>query len=88
MNTNVATRRVVRLVFVLVALAITGEAAHMVFDQVNAVVAHHFFHIVFPLAAFLVFAALVARDVRAHGWPRFSWRLAPAEQVAPSHDRG
>jgi hypothetical protein len=59
----------------LVAVAVLGEAAHLLLDQVNAVVAHHFFHIVFPLAAFAVFAWFVANDIRAHGWPTFSWRL-------------
>jgi hypothetical protein len=56
----------------LVPLALLGEAGHILLDELNAVVAHHFFHILFPLVAFGVFAGFVAIDVRHHGWPRFS----------------
>jgi hypothetical protein len=36
---------------------------------------HHALHIGLVLLAFVVFAALVARDVARNGWPAFSWRL-------------
>jgi hypothetical protein len=62
-------------ILVLVSLGVLGEAGHLLLDQLNLVVAHHFFHILFPLVAFVIFAAFVGRDIRAHGWPTFSWRL-------------
>ena len=72
-------RRTTRAGFVLLAtLVVVGEAGHIALDDMNAVIAHHVFHMVFPLIAFAVFGLFVARDVRAHGWPRFSWRLEPA----------
>ena len=65
-----------RLPALLLLLAgLLGELGHVVLDQLNAGLAHHIFHLAFPLVAFAVFAVFVARDVRAHGWPRFSWRL-------------
>jgi hypothetical protein len=70
-----ATARTLALALMLVVILVLGEAGHIVLDELDAVVAHHFFHIVFPLVAFAVFGAFVARDVRAHGWPTFSWRL-------------
>jgi hypothetical protein len=36
---------------------------------------HHSAHLVLPLVAFVVFSVFVARDIRDHGWPTFSWRL-------------
>jgi hypothetical protein len=71
------TRGLVVALVVLAAMAALGEAAHVVLDEMNAVVAHHFFHIVFPVIAFAIFGTLVGRDVRTHGWPTFSWRLQP-----------
>jgi len=59
------------------ALVVLGEAGHIVLEQLNLDLGYHLFHILFPLVAFAIFAAFVARDVRAHGWPTFSWRLAP-----------
>ena len=78
----------------LVLLAVLGEAGHVLLDQLNAVMAHHFFHIAFPLVAFVIFGGLVANDVRARGWPKFSWRLdaqpcaAPAERSEAQRARG
>ena len=70
------------LAAVSVLLVVLGEAGHVLLDQLNAVVAHHVFHIVFPLIAFAVFAGFVAHEVREHGWPAFSWRLGA--EAAPS----
>ena len=67
--------RASRLTALLFFTAIVGEAGHMLFDALGVDLAHHFFHILFPMVAFVVFAAFVARDVRKNGWPQFSWRL-------------
>jgi hypothetical protein len=67
----------------LVPLALLGEAGHVLLDQLNAGVAHHVFHLLFPLIAFAVFAAFVAHDVGKHGWPRFTWRLRQAPPGPP-----
>jgi hypothetical protein len=67
-----------RLALVLVGLVVLGEAGHLVFDALQLDLAHHVFHIVFPLIAFAVFATYAARDIRKNGWPTFSWRLAPS----------
>ena len=69
-------RRASRLVALLFFMALAGEAGHQVFDLLGLDLAHHFFHIAFPLIAFVAFGAIVARDVRRHGWPTFSWRLS------------
>jgi hypothetical protein len=65
-------------------MVVLGEAGHVVLDEMNVVVAHHFFHVVFPLIAFAIFGIFVGRDMRLHGRPTFSWRLQPA----PSASRG
>ena len=67
----------------LVPLALLGETGHLLLDQLNAVAAHHFFHIVFALAAFVVFGGFVAHDIHLRGWPAFSWRL----HATPSPNR-
>ena len=36
---------------------------------------HHTLHIALPTLAFAIFSAYVLLDVRAHGWPRFTWHL-------------
>ena len=59
----------------LAATVVLGEAGHVVLDQIPAVVAHYFLHIIFPLTAFTVLGVFVARDIRAHGWPAL-WLLA------------
>ena len=66
-----------RLATLLVITIVLGEAGHQVLDVLNLDLAHHAFHIVFPLVAFLVFGGFVVREVRSNGWPTFSWRLAP-----------
>ena len=73
----------VRAAILLIALTVSGEAGHLLLDQLNLDLAHHVFHIVFPLIAFAIFGAFVAWDVRKHGWPRFSFRLDPKNE-APS----
>jgi hypothetical protein len=65
-----------RLALVVATLAVLGEAGHVVLDQLNLDLAHHFFHILFPLVAFVVFAVFAARDIQRHGWPTFSWHLS------------
>ena len=64
-----------RLALLALAFVVLGEAGHMLLDQLNLDLAHHFFHLLFPLVAFGVFAVVAARDVRRNGWPTFSWRL-------------
>ena len=64
-----------RLALLAVVFVVLGEAGHILLDQLNLDLAHHFFHLVFPLIAFGVFAIVAARDVRRNGWPTFSWRL-------------
>jgi hypothetical protein len=83
MNRQPAGARTLVVLLMLALIAVIGEAGHVVLDQLNAVVAHHFFHVGFPLLAFAVFAIWVGRDIRLHGWPTFSWRL----QSAPGADR-
>ena len=72
---NVTLARAARLTLALMLVLVVGEAGHQLFDQLGAEVAHHLFHILFPLVAALIFGGFVARDVRRHGWPTFSWRL-------------
>ena len=77
MTRRPARGRTLVLACVSVVLVVLGEAGHVLLDELNALVAHHFFHLVFPVVAFLAFGGFVAHDVRAHGWPAFSWRLKP-----------
>jgi hypothetical protein len=42
----------------------------------EAAAVHHVYHIVLPVAAFVIFAIYVAIDIRRRGWPTFSWRLS------------
>jgi hypothetical protein len=79
MTRQLTRGRALALASLLVPLAMLGEAGHLLLDQLNAVVAHHVFHLAFPLIAFGVFGGLVAHEVRAHGWPSFSWRLGTHE---------
>jgi hypothetical protein len=66
-----------RAALLVTALVVLGEAGHVLLEHASFDLQHHLFHIVFPLVAFLIFGAFVAREVRANGWPTFSWRLAP-----------
>jgi hypothetical protein len=75
MSRRQAKGRALVLVLLLMLLALLGEAGHVLLDQLNFVLAHHFFHLVFPLVAFMAFAIFVANDIRLRGWPTFSWRL-------------
>jgi hypothetical protein len=65
------------LVFGLVSvlMVLTLSAGDALLEQLHAGLGHHGLHLLLPLAAFVVFATLVAHDVRRHGWPAFSWRL-------------
>jgi hypothetical protein len=58
-----------------VLLVVMPSAGDALFEQLHAGLGHHGLHLFLPLAAFALFASLVARDVRRHGWPAFSWRL-------------
>jgi hypothetical protein len=58
-----------------VVMVLTLSAGDALFEQLHAGLGHHGLHLALPLAAFVVFATLVAHDVRRHGWPVFSWRL-------------
>lgn len=69
---------IARLALVLVGLVLVAEAGHQVLDQLNLELAHHVFHLMFPLVAFALFAVFAARDIQQRGWPRFSWSLSPS----------
>ncbi len=71
-----------RLVLTLVGLVVLGESGHVVLEGLSLDVAHHFFHLLFPLVAFVLFAAFAARDIQRNGWPTFSWRLSPSGVTA------
>jgi hypothetical protein len=72
---RLATDGTLRLALLVAAFVVLGEAGHILLDQLNLDLAHHFFHLVFPLIAFGVFAVVAARDIRRNGWPTFSWHL-------------
>jgi hypothetical protein len=62
---------------VAVLVALVGEWSPAFQEALDSGYAHHsvhLFHALLPLAACVVFAILVARDIRQHGWPTFSWR--------------
>jgi hypothetical protein len=67
----------VGLTAILVVLVCNGggPVVDQVFHALHAGVGHHALHLGLPFAAFVIFATLVWRDVRRHGWPRFSWSL-------------
>jgi hypothetical protein len=75
MKPQVARRCIPALVLILAPLAVLGGAGELSLDQLDIMAAHHVFHIVFPVLAFVVFALYVARDISIHGWPTFTWRL-------------
>ena len=68
-----------RSLWLLVPIAILGEAGHQVLGRLGSAASHHLFHIAFGGGAVLVFAVFVILDVRRNGRPRFSWRLRPEE---------
>jgi hypothetical protein len=68
---------VLKLGWLVVPLALVGEAGHQLLGRLGQTLAHHFFHIVFGLGAVAVFFVYVAIDIRRHGWPTFSWRIRP-----------
>jgi hypothetical protein len=58
-----------------VLMVLTLSAGDALLEHAHAGLGHHGLHLALPLAAFVAFVALVAHDVRRHGWPTFSWRL-------------
>ena len=67
-----------KIAAMVVLAAGLGEVGHLLFERF-AWAGHHAFHLAFPIVAAGVFVAYVARDVRRHGLPGFSWRLRPDE---------
>ncbi|MDQ4143332.1 MAG: hypothetical protein M3198_06225 [Actinomycetota bacterium] len=79
MRTRRTARRWLRgAVLLAIPVALLGELGHHLLERLGSTFAHHFFHIVFGAGAFLLFALVVAADVRRNGWPVFSWRLRPS----------
>ena len=70
-----------RALWLLVPIAILGEAGHQVLSRIGSAAGHHAFHIAFGGGAVLVFAVFMLRDVRGNGWPSFSWRLRPHREI-------
>ena len=66
-----------KLAWVLVPMAIVGEAGHHLLERLGQTLAHHAFHVIFTGAAVAIFLGYVVRDVRRHGRPTLSWRLRP-----------
>jgi hypothetical protein len=66
-----------KLAWLVIPLAVVGEAGHQLLERLGQVLAHHFFHILFGLGAAVVFGAYVVVDIRRNGWPTFSWRIRP-----------
>jgi hypothetical protein len=67
-------RWLVRLAWLVVPVAVVGEAGHHLLESLGQTLAHHFFHILFAGGAAAAFIVYVAIDVRRHGWPELSWR--------------
>lgn len=67
-------RWVIRMAWLVVPVALIGEAGHHLLEALGQTLAHHFFHIVFAGVAAVAFVVYVAVDVRRHGWPTFTWR--------------
>jgi hypothetical protein len=72
-----------KLAWLVIPLAVVGEAGHQLLERLGQVLAHHFFHILFGLGAVAVFTIYAIVDIRRHGWPAFSWRLNPHEGARP-----
>lgn len=72
-----------KLAWVVGPLALAGEVGHRLLDGMGQVLAHHLFHIVFAGGAATVFVVWLLRDIRAHGRPRFTWRLRPETAPRP-----
>jgi hypothetical protein len=64
-----------RFLWAGLAVAVIGEGGHQLFDRYGTAIGHHAFHIAMIGGASLLFAGLVALDIRRNGRPRFSWRL-------------
>jgi hypothetical protein len=77
-------RWAVRLAWLVVPVALIGEAGHHLLEALGRTVAHHLFHIAFAGLAAAAFIVYVAVDVGRHGWPTFSWRISPAGSKHPS----
>ena len=76
-------RWVIRMAWLGVPLVILAESGHLLLRWAQAHLAHHFFHIVFGIGAGVIFFTYVVRDIRANGWPEFSWRLRPPAPRPP-----
>jgi hypothetical protein len=75
-----------RAALVALPLAVAGEAGHQIFTHLRDQLAHHFFHIVFGIGAFIIFSIYVGIDIYRHGWPGLSWRARPApREPRPGH---
>lgn len=61
--------------FYLVTAVAAGDTLHLAGHRLGLPLTHHAFHLLFTVAAVVVFAGAVARDWRRHGRPRFSWQL-------------
>jgi hypothetical protein len=70
----------------LLAIPVTllGELGHLLLEQLGRTFAHHFFHILLGAGAVVLFALLIATDVRRNGWPGFSWRPSEPEPSSSS----
>jgi hypothetical protein len=84
-----ATVRGLLVACVSMLVALAGDWGPALLEVLDSGFAHHsvhLFHVLLPFAAVMVFAGLVARDVRLHGWPAFSWRLTfTLPEPAPEH---
>jgi hypothetical protein len=69
--------------WVVVPVAVIGEAGHHLLEALGQTLAHHFFHILFAGGAAAAFVVFVVVDVRRHGWPTFSWRGSPPAPEDP-----
>jgi hypothetical protein len=77
-------RRLAGLAWLVIPVAVIGEAGHRLLEAIGRTLAHHLFHVLFAGGAAVVFLAYVAVDVRRYGWPDFSWRARPEEPTESS----
>ena len=70
-------RQVARIGLVVGVLAALGEGGHLLFERLHWQTGHHAFHLLYAAGAVVIFLGYAIRDVREHGFPRFSWSLRP-----------
>jgi hypothetical protein len=75
--------RVARIAFVVLGLALLGEAGHVAFERLGWEAGHHAFHVAYGAGAIVAFVAFAIRDARRHGLPSFRWSLGPAPEGRP-----